>query len=243
MTLENKCFDMRKVRATDVKQNTFVVLPEPQSVKYEAGLELRRDQYLAVFREYVKQNCDKNLQQESNLNHQQRKGMKKLSKRVANGEIMICLTDKSGRLAVMPMEMYHEAAKVHIDKDIEVDFKEAENTQKLLNGHTSMWLKMTRMGETWNHQERQRATHLENSVSIAPMYLLVKDHKKYLGSGPPPTRPVCGAVSCMNVHLSNILSPYLDVLANEMVGTMEVISTEDALSRIDKFNMELPLRG
>ena len=86
---ESKCFDMRNLRATDVKLNTFVVLPEPQSVKYEAGLELRRDQYLAVFREYVKQNCDSNLQQESNLTHQQRKGMKKLCKRVANGEIII----------------------------------------------------------------------------------------------------------------------------------------------------------
>ena len=32
---------------------------------------------------------------------------------------MICSTDKSGRLAVMPMEMYHQAAKIHIDKDKE----------------------------------------------------------------------------------------------------------------------------
>ena len=64
---ENKCFDMRNIRATDVKQNTFVVLPEPQSVKYEVGLELRRDHYLSVFRDYVKQNCNKNFQQKSNL--------------------------------------------------------------------------------------------------------------------------------------------------------------------------------
>ena len=235
---ESKCFDMRNLRATDVKLNTFVVLPEPQSVKYEAGLELRRDKYLSEFRNYVKQNCDKGFQQKPNLTSQQRKGIKKLSKRVADGEIIICLTDKSGRLAVLPMEMYHEAAKVHIGKDVEVDFHEAERTQKLLNGHVSSWLKMTRMGEKWQHQDRQRATHMENSVSIAPLYLLIKDHKKYSGSGPPPTRPVCGAISGMNVHLSNILSPYLDALASEMPNSMEVISTEDALSRIDEFNSE-----
>ena len=157
---------------------------------------------------------------------------------MADGELIVCLTDKSGRLAVMPMELYHEAAHVHIAKDVEVDFEEAEKTQKLLNGHVSMWLKITKMGEKWNHQERQRATHMENSVSVAPLYLLIKDHKKYNGSGPPPTRPVCGAISGMNVHFSNILSPYLDALANEMAGTMEVISTEDALSKIDKFNVE-----
>ena len=39
---------------------------------------------------------------------------------------MICLTDKSGRFAAMPMEMYHEAAKVHIEKDKEISFEEAE---------------------------------------------------------------------------------------------------------------------
>ena len=79
-----------------------------------------------------------------------------MSKRMADGELIVCLTDKSGRLAVMPMELYHEAAHVHIAKDVEVDFEEAEKTQKLLNGHVSMWLKITKMGEKWNHQERQR---------------------------------------------------------------------------------------
>ena len=40
----------------------------------------------------------------------------------------------------------------------------------------------------------------------------------------------------MNVHLSNILSSYLEVIANNMNGTMEVIFREDALSRIDDHN-------
>ena len=42
----------------------------------------------------------------------------------------------------------------------------------------------------------------------------------------------------MNVHLSNILSPYLDTIADEMKGTMEIISTEDGLARIDLFNKQ-----
>ena len=40
----------------------------------------------------------------------------------------------------------------------------------------------------------------------------------------------------MNVHLSNIVSSYLEVLADEMEGNMEVISTEDALNKIDTYN-------
>ena len=42
----------------------------------------------------------------------------------------------------------------------------------------------------------------------------------------------------MNVHLSNIISPYLDAIADEMKGTMEIISTEDGLARIDLFNKQ-----
>ena len=46
------------------------------------------------------------------------------------------------------------------------------------------------MGERWDHERRQRDTHIEEAVSVAPLYLLVKDHKNYSGDGPPPTRPV-----------------------------------------------------
>ena len=77
---------------------------------------------------------------------------------------------------------------------------------------------------------------MEQSASVPPLYLLVKDHKSYAGSGPPPTRPVCGAVNGMNVHLSNIISTYLEAIADEMENTSEVISTEDALSKLDEYN-------
>ena len=53
---------------------------------------------------------------------------------------------------------------------------------------------------------------------------------------PPPTRPVCGAVNGMDVHLSNILSPIVEAVANEMKDKAEVISTDDALSVIDQYN-------
>ena len=65
----------------------------------------------------------------------------------------------------------------------------------------------------------------------------------YSGAGPPPTRPVCGAVAGMNVHLSNIISPFLDTIADEMEDTVEIISTEDALSRIDAVNKSLEEGG
>ena len=77
-----KLFDMRNLKATDVKQNTFVYLPENQGVKYEAQLEVRRNEYLKIFRQYVKENCNEHKQQKSNLTESERKGVKKLKKRI-----------------------------------------------------------------------------------------------------------------------------------------------------------------
>ena len=236
---ETKTFDLRNLKATDVKLNTKVFLPQPQSVQYETQLEIRNNQFSKVFTNYVQEKCDDKMRQKPNLSVNVRKGIAKLKKRISEGELIVLLTDKSGRLACMPFDMYHEAAEEHLKKDVEVGEDFAEQTQRLLNGHVSMWLKITGMGERWDHEQRQRETHLEESASVAPLYLLVKDHKKYSGSGPPPTRPVCGAVSGMNVHLSNILSPYLDAIADEMDGTMEIISTEDGLNRIDCYNAEI----
>ena len=130
----------------------------------------------------------------------------------------------------------------HTLKDEEVDDETTDLTQKLLNGHTSMWLKMSKMGESHQHQQRQRATHIEQSATVPPLYLLVKDHKKQNDDEPPSTRPVCGATAGMNNHLSNIISVYLEATADEMDNNREVISTEDALSRIDRYNKRVEWR-
>ena len=67
-------------------------------------------------------------------------------------------------------------------------------TQRILNGHVSEWIKMTGMGEKWKHVKRQRETHIDHGESVAPLYLLIKDHKPYDPAVQlPPSRPVCKA--------------------------------------------------
>ena len=231
-----KTFDMRKRRVTDLDQNTYVIFPAPQSVEYEALLEIRRQTQAKVFKEFVKENCDEKGRQKSNLTKQQTAGLKKLKKRMADGELIVCQTDKSGRLCVMPMELYIEAGDTHVSKDLVVNDKFVRGTQKKLNGHVSMWIKCLNMGESWKHTDRLRQTQINHSCLVPPLYLLIKDHKRYSGSGPPPTRPVCGAVNGMDVHLSNILSHIIESVADEMTQKTEIISTDDGLSRIDSFN-------
>merc|ERR1712235_124240 len=139
-----------------------------------------------------------------------------------------------------------EAGLTHTEKDEEGDEEFVKQCQKKLNGHVSMWIKMLSQGENWEHEDRLRETQINQDCSVAPLYLLVKSHKKYSGvrpggegpPPPPPTRPVCGAVNGMNVHLSNILSPIIEAVTGEMKDSAEVISTDDMLSVIDKYNSD-----
>ena len=56
-------------------------------MEYEALLETRRQTQAKVFKEYRKENCDEKGRQKSNLTKQQMAGLKKLKKRVADGEM------------------------------------------------------------------------------------------------------------------------------------------------------------
>ena len=47
----------------------------------------------------------------------------------------------------------------------------------------------------------------------------------------------------MGVHLNNILSMILEPIASEAADSEEVISSEEALARLDRANKELALEG
>ena len=129
--------------------------------------------------------------------------------------------------------------KVHVQKDTEIDEDKAREIQRKLNGHVSMWLKITNMGLDWNHCDRMRETCINHSCSVASMYLLIKDHKTVKKGELPSTRPVCSGCSSMGVHLSNLLSEIIDAIASSMDGSIEVISTEDLLHKIDEYNKQV----
>ena len=58
--------------------------------------------------------------------------------------------------------------------------------------------------------------------------------------GPAPTRPVASAGKGQNDHMSEIVSHLLEPVANYWDGGMEVNSTPDMLSRIDRMNDDPP---
>ena len=144
----------------------------------------------------------------------------------------------------MSQEEYLEAGMKHVAKDEEVGLEFMMKNQKRLNGHMSMILKTFNVGAAWNHQARIRATKLTHSLSVAPLYLLYKDHKGWTveTGGVPPTRPVASAGGGQDDHLSETVSQILEPVANSAAGGMETASTQDFTSKIvelNKGNLEL----
>ena len=95
-----------------------------------------------------------------------------------------------------------------------------------------MAIKILNVGESHKHESRHRKTFIVNSMNIAELYLLWKDHKNT-----PASRPVACANNGFNVQFSNLISPLLEFVADNMARNFEVKSTENSLFKIDQFNI------
>ena len=61
----------------------------------------------------IRENCNCKGDQPSNLSKSEQEGLKSLRKRLADGDLVILPTDKSGRFAVMSTQTYMKAGQVH----------------------------------------------------------------------------------------------------------------------------------
>ena len=68
-------------------------------------------EWIAIYDAYVREFCDEEGVQEDNLTESEARGLKTLKKRVADGSLVICETDKSGRFAIMSQEEYLAAGE------------------------------------------------------------------------------------------------------------------------------------
>ena len=149
---------------------------------------------------------------------------------------MEMMTDKTGKIAVVSREMYLKMGEMHTNKDKKISGDRAREVQKQLNGHTSMLIKITKMGEDWKHSKRIRETCINQSVCVPPMYLLYKDHKKTMENEVPKSRPVVSSKSGMGIHINNILSDLTEPMADALENKIEVISSEELENKIDQLN-------
>ena len=74
-------------------------------------------------------------------------------------------------------DQYVSSGRKHVEKDEPVDDDMVKKVQKVANDHTWWLRRILRCGEAWNHDDRMSSNMVDNTEVVAPMYLLVKDHK------------------------------------------------------------------
>ena len=108
-------------------------------------------------------NCSPRGDQIINLDRARSEGLKSLKQRVTTGDLVVIQTDKSGNFGACSPLAYENMGLKHTSEDLEITPKEVEVIQRRLNHHTSMWMKMVKLGDNWGHQDRMRETLIHHS--------------------------------------------------------------------------------
>ena len=114
---------------------------------------------------------------EINITKQEEKGLKSLQQRVASGELIVTETDKSKRFCIMTREQYVKSGEKHTSKDVIVGPDQFKKVQKCVNSHCEWLSQIFKCGENWQHNDRIVNSMSYESEAVAPLYLLIKDHK------------------------------------------------------------------
>ena len=242
-----RVLDMSKMRVTDAKYNIRSDPTRAAPPGQEVFIQGRRMDLLGQFQRYRESECnEKGEQNITNMSVTQVEGRDMLQKRVKNGEVVVTMTDKSGKFAVVQSEMYREAVKVHLN-DTEIEWKGpargvdgVEEKELLLSRHAVQLTKVFKMGTKHGQETRIHQAFTSRGGRPGPLYVLVKDHKKTPeGQSMPPTRPVCNARGGPGSRLSNLLSTILNKCTDASKPETECTSTEDALRTILETNRRI----
>ena len=84
-----KRYDEGKRRVTDLEECNRVVLPKPLSVKRETEIEMRREAHNTVYQEYRREFCNRDGEQKTNLTEEEKTGLKRIQKRVKDGDLVV----------------------------------------------------------------------------------------------------------------------------------------------------------
>ena len=111
---------------------------------------------MTTYKEYKKEINDKNRnkkdkkdevddnknQEWSNLTEEEKRGLKKLKKRIANDEIVLVKTDKSGKMSIMEKDKYLSMGLKGNSMDKPLSRSEVKKIEKRLNNHSRMICKI-----------------------------------------------------------------------------------------------------
>ena len=125
---------------------------------------------------------------QSTLTEAEQRGRDSIMRREKSGELVLTLTYKSGKRAVMTPEIYDELMEPHIRGDTIHTREDVDLAEKQFNGASAQILRAFRMGEEWHHEDRHKSAYRVSHNMVPSLSQMVKDHKDTLK-----TRPVCRA--------------------------------------------------
>ena len=183
-----------------------------------------------------KKRIDKRKDRKKNINltRDEQDGLSTLKKKIKSGELMVVQTDKSSRFAVMTVNQYLTAGAEHTKKDRAINWRQVTYLQNKVNSHVWWLANIVGYGKNKDYG-RMMKNILDHGREVPEMILLCKDHKKWDGKAPLPTRPVISGNKGINTHLSELLSEILEPVSGS-IGGGEIASTEEALNRINQIN-------
>ena len=143
--IQEKTFDQSKRRVTDLKECSEVFLPKARDEKIECKMEIIRNVIMKQFNAYkkkIKTEIERRNEKKgenyplekdqngNNLSRNEVRGLKKLQKRVKDGEIAIIKKDKSGKSTAILKEDYLKMGKKSNAEDRKVSRKERKEIEK-----------------------------------------------------------------------------------------------------------------
>ena len=171
-------------RATDMRHNQRVYLPQARSASEEAVLCSRMEVWKRAASKYTEEHClPGGVQKSNNLTAQERIGLSKLKKQVKAGEITILPADKGNRFTVSSQDSYCRQGDTHTLNDRKVTKQEVQTIQTRMNTLSRSLAKVVGLGS--NSGPKNEARCWQNIVSescVSPnLYPSPKTHKLWMG--------------------------------------------------------------
>ena len=234
-----KVVDFRKRRVTDTGLNKRITLPYPVDTRTEEKIQdLVNDLDEAILRAEREDESGRlraGKQNPSSLNNDQQRGRESILKRKREGELIVVLTDKSGKRAVQLMEPHITGDTIHTRDEV-------DQAEKQFNGAAAQILKVFKVGEDWRHEDRHKSAYSVRHNMVPSLSQQVIDHKETLK-----TRPVCRARAdqAPDGPLAALVGDILDPFIREADrgNRTEVISTEELCHEIDVVNDRIKQDG
>ena len=230
--------DIRNLKATDLKNNKRVILPNLNDDENEIRSNHIKNELKDVFLNYKKKNCDKSGNVlNNNLSTGQINAIRSLKTKMAEENLICYKTDKTGKLALDTVQNYSEKIEKHIKDDKIVSPKSLRKIENELNKHADFWSRMTQAGEKTGQVKRIRRNVITKDNQIPILSGTSKDHKKSVDEKKgPDVRPIMGAMVGPNIGLAKFGNLIVRKVADEAdVGHVSK-STEETIAKIEEYN-------